>query len=104
MLCLNVDVLFPADQERETEMCDQTSVHPLTPFESPPLADMKMLLVKHIIQTLVPPVCCLQRRRVHPLPYGTMFVCSGWLNAYLPNQTNMFTNQQSQVGVTGLLC
>lgn len=39
---------------RETEMCDQTSVHPLTPFESPPLTDMEMLLAEHIIQTVVP--------------------------------------------------
>ena len=96
-------LLFCSPQtQRETEMCDQTSVHPLTPFESPPLADMEMLLVEHIIQTLVPPVCCHQRRRVHPLPYGTLFVCSAWLNTCSPNPTNMFTNRQSQVGVTGL--
>lgn len=68
MLSLNVVVLFPADGE--TEMCDQTSVHPLTPFESPPLADMEMLLVEHIFQTLVPPVCCCQCHIVHSLPDG----------------------------------
>lgn len=89
-------------RERDRETCDQTSVHPLTPFESPPLADMEMLLVEHIIQTLLPPVCCRQRRPVHPLPCGSKFVCSGRLNTCSPNPMNMFTNGRSQVGVTGM--
>lgn len=46
---------------------------------------MEMLLVERIIQTLVPPVCCHQSGRVHPLPYGVLFVCSGWLNTCFPN-------------------
>lgn len=104
IVSLNVVVLFPADQERETETCDQTSVHPLTPFGSLPLTDMEMLLVEHIIQTLVPPVVCHLHHRVLPLPDGTLFVCSGWLNTRSQSRTNMFTNRQSQVGVTGPLC
>lgn len=85
---------------RETEMCDQTSVHPLMPFESPPLTDMEMLLAEHIIQTVVPPFCCRQCRRVHPLPHGPLSVCPGWLNTCFLKSTNMLTNQQSQVGRT----
>lgn len=49
----NVDG-FPADPDME--VYDQTSV--LLVFDKPPLADTEMLLVKHMIKTLVPPVCC----------------------------------------------
>lgn len=37
-----------------------------------------------------------------PCPMAALFVCSAWLNTCSPNPTNMFTNRQSQVGVTGL--
>lgn len=49
----NVDG-FPADPDME--VYDQTSV--LLVFDKPPLADTEMLLEKHMIKTLVPPVCC----------------------------------------------
>lgn len=83
----------PLQTWRETEMCDQTSVHPLTPFESPPLTDMEMLLAEHIIQTVVPPFCCRQCRRVHPRPHGPLSVCSGWLKTCFLKSTNILTNQ-----------
>lgn len=51
----NVDG-FPTDPDPDPEVCDQTLVLPL--FDKPPLANTEMLLVKHMIKTLVPPVCC----------------------------------------------
>lgn len=83
----------------EPESCDQASVHPLTPFESPPVADMEMLLVEHIFQTLVPPVCCHQCHTVHPLPCSTLFVCSSWLNTHFQNLMDLFTDKQRQMAV-----
>lgn len=60
-LCISEDLFtlsnvdgFPADPDME--VYDQTSV--LLVFDKPPLADTEMLLVKHMIKTLVPPVCC----------------------------------------------
>lgn len=95
VLCLNAAGLLPA----VTQSCDQTSVHPLTPFESPPSADMEMLLAEHIFQTLVPPVCCHQCHTVHPPPCGTLFVCSSWLNTHFQNLVDVFTGKQRQMAV-----